>query len=133
MADLIKGCLMTITAIIKKVRLVFLTTISGRGFMCDRINGQVVCPRCYSHGNISHMAYDGHLEIPHKQGIPGCASDRFLCLTCFYNFTTVGRVGKTLNRKNHFGILTLDNLKRYCTIKTRRWWRICKSKKRSCV
>ena len=89
-----------------------LTTIPGRGFKCDRTDGQVVCPKCLKAGVIVPMHYDRHLEISHRVGMPGCATDRFVCHVCFYDISARGRVGKTLNRCNPYKIFCFSGLGR---------------------
>lgn len=129
----IEGATTALRIVLSAPKRIFLWPIAGEGLCIDWRNGQVVCPKCLAHGMFSHMMYDRHLEIPHKQGIPGCAVDRFFCRICFYNTSTNGRVGKLLNRHNPFRVFTLSNVWRYCFVKTRRWWHIFKSRKRSCV
>ena len=101
-----------IMSILSSLHRLLLTTIPGRGFKCDRVDGQVVCPTCLKSGIVVPMHYDRHLEIPHKDGIPGCATDRFVCPTCFNVISATGRVGKRLNRSNPFKIICLSGMVR---------------------
>lgn len=128
MADKMKIVLTIANTIISLPHRLFLTTVPGTGYMCDRLNGQVVCPKCLSHGFVSYMMYDGHFDIQDRPAdetckfIPGCATDRFICTTCNHIHCFDGAIGRKLNKRNPFKIITLPYVLRRILIYARKAW-----------